>query len=182
MCNSGDHIANPLGPLCLLGSVCYFQVHFATSVGLGQVSTCPPGLLQLPGSFVFPSSLSLPSMQVMALCLPTRPFGTSRTFCTVSEVALPVQWAFHSSPPTQKPPCRFPGSFALPLRYLSLTPWRIMALCLLRRTLAESWTLHTVSPITLCLLGRLKLCAYPEDPLQTRRIFPCFQDSFLHLL
>ena len=106
----------PVG-LCALfpGSLCPFTEPF----GAFHLPIWP--LETLRRLFVlFPSSLSPPSVQVAALGLPTRPFVTPRTFCTVSEIALPVQRAFHSSPPAQKASYGFPGCSVLLLRYFSL--------------------------------------------------------------
>ena len=135
MCYSHDHSVNLPGCLCLPGCVCCFQVPFAPSLSLLGLSTCPSDLLRLSESFVlFPSSPSSPLMRIVALRLPTRPFVTPRTFCTVSEIALPFQWAFHISSPTKKASCRFPGSFARLLRYLSLPSRKFLSLHPLQKT------------------------------------------------
>ena len=110
-----------------------------------------------------------------------RTFVTPRTFCTISEIALPVQWAFHRSPLAQKAPCRFPGSFVLLPRYPSPPSRQIMALHLPRRSLEKPWIVHSDSQINTCPPGKLWLFTHPEFPLQSLKIFPCFQGNFFHL-
>ena len=60
-------------------------------------------------------------------------------------------------------------------------PMQIMAVHPYRRPLAESWTVCSDSQIILCPLRKFLLCSHPEAPLQTPRIFLCFEGNFLHL-
>lgn len=100
-----------------------FIFPFTRSFGGFHLSTLP---LWSPGSFVlFPNSLS---PAPVALCPPSSPFVVPRTCCAASETGLPVHWSFHSSQPTQKAPCTFPGSFVLLPRYFYLVSRQIIAL------------------------------------------------------
>ena len=153
---------------------CYFESFFPPSFGVFYWFVDSFGAFHLPtwisGSFdLFQSSFFRPPY---ARCgsLPIH-----QGFCD-SKDFLPC---FRNGLFTGIP---HPRSFALLPRYLSLPPRQIMALCLPRRPLAEFQTVYTDSQIMPYFLGKLRLCTFPEDPLWTLRISPCFQCNFLHLI